>query len=991
VKVRGIGAQQNPALLFDHYGQKEGFLAKSSRGIVKGSDGFMYVATERGLAKYDGHTFEFFGSVIDDSTTFSSNYLTALEEDDHGRLWIISDKDLNVFDIKSKKVIQLYNKGGNKEKYRPYAVFFDNKNKTMWIGAHDGLYYSNGKEINIIKSPITANDNASNRGHEINMIRADNHNGLWCAHRHGLTYIDTKTFKYKKYTFPTLQYREKGIPSLISVYVDKDSIIWAGSWFYGLFKLDLKSGKEKLYNNFFNNTILSINKSRMTDGRYLWVGTLKGLYLFDTQLEKYYQYYTNDFLDKSKVPGAVWDIYEEGKALWLATHYGVHKYDYKKQNIERHVIFKNDKLLEPNPRSVAVESNTDVLWIHYADYKTLRYDVSSEKEIPIPNKVKKYLAKEIGIFELYIDANNLLYISTTEFGLVIYDINQDKIIIEGGKYFNKPNEWVFSFSEEKNKVFLTTGLGFYSFIKKTNTIQEEEKINACTKRDKGNFCRGIVPYNDHSYWVLTTNSSDEYLLYLMTVDGNIIASSKNQKINLKEIGELNHISTDQNRNLILGSFYGLGLVSVKNKTLNFRILNKELNSNITHFRQIEIDNKNNLWTSTNFGISYFNIEKNITKNYSFETSGLGTLENPYIYYNKLRDKLFVFQSYGYDIISNQANENNTPCSIQVTKIKVNDHEVNKNDIKYIHHTQNHIYFEYSLLDFTDPNEHKYYIKLEGADEDWKLSNKNSVDYIKLSPGMYNFHVKAINSSGQITQNEVSIPFEIEYPFYRTWWFFTMIFILSIAAVYAIFRYRELQKEKLEKLRRRIAQDLHDDIGSSISNIKLLSELQIMKGSTDSNFPLIVSNAKYVLENMSDIIWNINPQNDDFNKLVDKIKLNAIEVLEKHNIELEFDIDEDFEGIKMDLNKRRDLYLLCKEAINNIAKYAQAKKVKLTLHNNNRMIEFTIIDDGCGFDINKVSKGNGLKFMKSRAQSLNGTIDIQSKEGEFTSIKLTFKV
>ena len=153
---------------------------------------------------------------------------------------------------------------------------------------------------------------------------------------------------------------------------------------------------------------------------------------------------------------------------------------------------------------------------------------------------------------------------------------------------------------------------------------------------------------------------------------------------------------------------------------------------------------------------------------------------------------------------------------------------------------------------------------------------------------------------------------------------------------------------------------------------------------------INENAKEVQEAMNDIVWSINTRNDNFENIINRMREHAIELLEAKDYSLHFSFDDSLRNVKLDMEQRKDFYLIYKEALNNAAKYADGTNVWISLSANHNMMSLTIRDDGKGFDTTLSGKNrNGLSNMQSRAKALKGTIEYISAIGEGTMVKLDF--
>ncbi|HKZ65928.1 MAG TPA: sensor histidine kinase, partial [Chitinophagaceae bacterium] len=223
----------------------------------------------------------------------------------------------------------------------------------------------------------------------------------------------------------------------------------------------------------------------------------------------------------------------------------------------------------------------------------------------------------------------------------------------------------------------------------------------------------------------------------------------------------------------------------------------------------------------------------------------------------------------------------------------------------------------------------------------------------------------------------------------------VITLFILAGIWlAINRYKLRQRMKELELRNQIATDLHDEVGSSLSSIHVLSNLatRLQERGPKLNDTLvkISSNAQDTMERMSDIVWAIHPANDTLEQLIFRMKEFAADILEPLNIRYEFNIENDLNFIKLSVNQRRDLYLILKEAVNNAAKYSNCKNIKIELVQQEGKLILRISDDGTGFEEATVVHGNGLNNMRQRAKSIGGNLSVNSNPSNGTTVSLTIK-
>jgi signal transduction histidine kinase len=195
---------------------------------------------------------------------------------------------------------------------------------------------------------------------------------------------------------------------------------------------------------------------------------------------------------------------------------------------------------------------------------------------------------------------------------------------------------------------------------------------------------------------------------------------------------------------------------------------------------------------------------------------------------------------------------------------------------------------------------------------------------------------------------------------------------------------------MERMRNTIARDLHDDIGSTLSSINILSKVALQQQSNGdtpmgANMQKIKDRSSAIMESMGDIVWAINPQNDTIEQMISRMKEFTAEILEPLNITYTFKEEGDFSAVKFDIKKRKDFYLLFKEAINNAAKYSHCHNLYINLRQDQQFLHLEVVDDGTGFNEQEVRNGNGLSNMRGRAASMQAGIQINTAAGKGTNI------
>jgi len=311
-------------------------------------------------------------------------------------------------------------------------------------------------------------------------------------------------------------------------------------------------------------------------------------------------------------------------------------------------------------------------------------------------------------------------------------------------------------------------------------------------------------------------------------------------------------------------------------------------------------------------------------------------------------------------------------------------------------SQNQLQVEFVGLDYEPGEVLRYSYKLEGADSNWNPPrNQHAVNYAALTGGSYRFLVKAVTSEGVESASPAEIDFTVLPPIWKRWWFESLAVVLLAALVFAAHRYRLSQMMSLERMRTAIATDLHDDIGASLSQIAILSEVARVGGNAQGTpgEPLerVATLARELVDSIGDIVWSIRSEPHGMDSLIRRMREFALDVLASQGIDFELQAPPTGENVHLSLQARRQLFLMFKECINNVARHSGCTAVKAELKVVDREIALTVEDNGSG--LNAVDKppgwtgGNGIPGMRRRAESLGGRMQLVLKPGEGCSVAI----
>jgi signal transduction histidine kinase/ligand-binding sensor domain-containing protein len=467
------------------------------------------------------------------------------------------------------------------------------------------------------------------------------------------------------------------------------------------------------------------------------------------------------------------------------------------------------------------------------------------------------------------------------------------------------------------------------------------------------------------------------------------------------------------------------------------------------------DDKKNLWVSSSAGILRFSPNRNditvYSKKQGVDVSGLTiTWGHKMQGIKGKRGELFFGDRTGYyAFFPDQLQGNVTPPQIVITDFRLADNQPVKPGkgsplnfpityTKEIHlkYNQNVFSFDFIGIHYSSPEDIRILFLMENLENTWrKASVEKKAFYYNLPPGRYIFHVKAANRDGVWAEKHIIVV--INPPWYQTWWAY-LLYVLGFVIIIWLFTWYRSRRLKAENIllekkviqrtheleqslgeryqlqkkvesqqallneRLRISRELHDDIGSTLGSISIYSEVAKKrterKENTDEVLSKIGLTSRELIDKMSDIVWSLNPNNESFEQVQNRMMTFAAMILAPRNILYDFIAGEELKKLQFTSEQRKNIFLIFKEALYNTVKYADCKRVNIALCVSNDNFMMTVRDDGKGFDVTQTVAneiipegeylgGNGIKNMQARAEDMNATLCIDSKINEGTTVQL----
>lgn len=406
------------------------------------------------------------------------------------------------------------------------------------------------------------------------------------------------------------------------------------------------------------------------------------------------------------------------------------------------------------------------------------------------------------------------------------------------------------------------------------------------------------------------------------------------------------------------------------------------------------DNRHRLWLSTNGGLICYDPKKEQFVTYT-HADGLQSNEfNSGAFYKGPSGTLYFGGIHGFNWIKPGADTAaGPPPQVALSSLLVNG----QRQLAYprrpleLSHNQNDLSFQMAVLDYTRPKANKLSCFLEGWDSGWMTQDGPEAHYANLPPGHYKLHIRGRNAAG-LWSEDLTFPIHIRAPFWKTPLFYTglgVLLVLMLASLlYAAFR-RKLQQQQriiaqqkaLMEERARISRDMHDEIGSGLTRIAMMTEMLNLREGKIPEMKNIAQAARGLVQNVGEIVWALHPDNDRLDSLLAYLREQIHAFMEPYALDYEILFPETIPEYRLSNGQRRNLYLTVREAVNNALKHAGASRLSIIATVDDQKLQFRVCDNGRGFAPAPVRTGaNGLRNMRRRMSDIGGYFEHTSVPG-----------
>ena len=995
-------AINQPAIKFDVPEVLKKAGVKDVRCIFKDSRGFMWFGTANGLFRFDGTNVIYKRKEFGNSTALPDNIIVSLAEDKLGNIWVGAFNGvakMNPHNLKCTNYTQ-----SNKLLSEDFdnKVFIDAQQK-IWVGNSKGLHLFDEK-ANRFANVWTQKAGLYPGPEYITCITAYNENTLVLGSFSGVLFFNKLNRSVTRVSYKT---SAEGTP-VCSIILDSKKNLWIGTWGRGIQLYDFESKKFNQLNALQTAIVGGFAETSTAGGSTLWAASDNGLFKIPLQKDVASNktgaaLYRHDASVENSIPGSAGPLYtDETNTIWMAGpgEAGIVKVSPTSPVFHRLPIPIKGFIVDIQPIMLNQKKFYCISSWHNTTGLTITDDhwkvVKQFERLPVGSR-------SVGVNSISgvaIDKWKRIWIATLG-GVTVLD-SAFKMI----KTFSENDTGMHRLTKAKTNAILISGDTVWIACYKNGIDLFDLQYNKLVHFGDGD--RGL---RDNLFWKFYKDSRHNIWacgnaqLYLFDKQNKTFKSfallPESAGCGPKDIAEL------PNGNLMIAS--DNGLIHFNVNTHQYEYIRSPLLQKEENIFSVATDDKNNVWYLTSDHLVQYNIEAKRFTLYGNE-DGLMPEKGMQIVRWFMRDTITVCQNDRVLLFENGRVKNAiAPPIVQLTNLQVNDSSMQFSypvNAVSLQHFQNKVYFEFAGITYTKPEQNQYAFQLEGVDKDWIISNRNFASYANLAPGHYIFKVKASNYTGAWSGIH-TLAVYIAPPFWKTWWFITLA-VLAIGAVFIlIVRYisqrnlRErilvLEREQaIEKERNRIARDMHDDLGSGLTKIAILSEVakkQLTEPEKASEQLQNISlSSRELVDNLQDIIWVLNPKNDSLENLAAYIREYALKFFEPADVKLEFNYPAIIPAVKLSEEMRRNIFLVIKETFNNIAKHAQSKNVLVTLSFHHNSIKLVIDDNGKGFDAGCIrSFANGLRNMQNRMEQLGGNYTIQSSPGTGTQTMLNVPV
>jgi ligand-binding sensor domain-containing protein len=974
-------------LQFNQIASDKGLSESTNDFVYKDHLGSVWISSLEGLNRFDGRRIKVYKSDAKDSRTlYDSNIQSPFFEDNNRDIWFTTVNSIHTYRRKYDDFNRYFiNYKGGIFNNAEYTAFFLEQNRWLWVQASDSLFRFD------TKYPPQYKGENSQFMHKLQAARfvVDTFKSgkvkriiaCYWTYRKGIEVINynEQSQFVDSQTFFTGE-KETKLPAFTikKAIIENDSLVWLSAM-VGLVAFNPhKPQAFRVYKIQPNN--LAIQSISLLLNSQVLASTTDGqFFIFDKKKEIFSILRPQSKIGETSTPimptGANGVYFDRSNYLWLSAHHkgiffaNFNQYAFRKILPAANLALSIEHIIEDKKRRIWVNS--------YAKQPislcfTQNGNITTYQNLPPKSKFHATLNGQI-------------------WNLSEYGITQklDTLVQNFQNFKTIPFNLYDAAQSDEYSFLIATNKGLLHFNSKTKEQSFIQGLNY--------FATNIHKDINNRYWV---GSLGKLICYQ-------INEAKLQK-KIKEISNIETVSqfhTSIKDPSVLWVATAKGILKINISTLKDTILTEKDGLATNYIQAILEDKHGNLWCSTNQGIFKYNPTTKQSKLYTKRQGLSSDAYNSGAALLSSTGEMWFGGNNGVDVFHPDSIRDigHAPQSAIVglkifdkywkgeTAIEVAEHITLK-------HNENTLSLELAAMEYTDPENNRFKVALvaKGDTLQWAdLGTQNYVTYPNLREGSYTFMLLTANSEGIWNETPKTLVIDIRPPYWRTWWFLSLVALATISLVAYIVYLRLSKVIALQKIRLNLYENLHDDIGSRLTAIVLsVDELVQRTPLKDAKLERIGTISRNIVANMRRLVWATAPENDALSTVVQQMQSDR-RVLLPSGTTFTLTMDKSLENLNIGGDKRYQMLSIFNEALTNIAKYADASAVETRIELKDQTVVMTIVDNGKGFDPDApradsaMSSGHGLRNMQRRAERIKGEVAITSKLGEGTSVILSF--
>ncbi len=962
--------------------------------ILKGSKGFLWIGTNDGLNRFDGKHFKSFRNEPGNENSLPGNIVQSLSEDLDGNLWVSTPQGVCYYNLTTRKVSRLaqpYPK--NDSLFMKRHVFCDSQDR-VWFNNHEGIVCYN-RNTSISRQYKLDGIGATM---EIFQFYESLQKNVWVVTIDGLFSFNEATKRFEHINKERSKISSGFIPRCITQ--SNDNRFYIGLWGDGV--ANFTERELVLTERSISTTIWAISPGP-DETTLLCSGTTPGVYYLNMDSHDMELYHLFNKTTRQKEETLIHFIYKDDLGIiWFGSEVGLLKYtpsytrfqsvDFTSHGIQLHGDVPQDIFSD--------KVDVNQVWFHVWTAGIFNYNIATATLVLFKQNAENPQLKLPGAYVSMLTSgpDGTVWAGISGQGLYKFD-RITKSFVDAFPY-GAPTDLInnncgsAAFGASDTMYVLARGRGFFKYHPPSGYYKEYLSKSI----EYGNISLEFVFKIEHS------KSGD--LFFASRDKGMYKFDHVNQLFSLYHAGSNGkRYPTSYTRDLIKDNQGNLwaatleGLVKINSANIIEHIYTQfdGLPTNILW--GLDFSKSGDLILSTDQGLVKFNIENehfNIAVSdlgfFSKNESSICMLHNGSIAVG-YQDRLYIIEDNLH-----QKKAKSTPLVLNSLTINGSEAPFEPTHNYVFKPRQNNFSLHFSLLDYETNQPVTYQYKF-GNSSDWiDMDSRSDLTFSNLGAGSYSLWVRA-RSKQNSEWISISNPILLTVlpPFYNTWWFTLLVIAVVSGMLYWLYRLRINRIIELERVRSNISRDLHDEIGSTLSSINILTRSAKKRFEEKDELRLsdslekISTRTQRILDSMSDIIWSVKPENDHLDNVLARMREYASTLLEAKRIHFTINFPEDAHYLKLPLATKNNIFLIYKEAINNAVKYAECSSVEIKLTVNRNTLILIIQDNGIGFDPktnnHTMTGGNGLANMKSRAKEMKASLTITSNVGKGTLLML----